>query len=79
MKSWKDVVFLIVMFLILVLCVGGCCYGCHGYSHKSSSSNVDSTRNAFYKRERGEKLTEKEKKELESYDKWKEKQEDKDK
>lgn len=76
MKSWKDLLFLIVMFLILVLCVGGCCYGCRGYSSNDSS---DTTKSAFYKRQRGEELNSKEKKELESYDKWKEKQEDKDK
>ena len=76
MKSWKDVLFLIVMFLILVLCVGGCCYGCRGCS---SSDSSDTTKSSFYKRQRGEELNSKEKKELESYDKWKEKQEDKDK
>lgn len=73
-KSWKDVVVIVVFFLIIGITIKGCssCMSGNSYNERANTS-----RDAFYKQQNGEDLTREEREALDEYNKWLEKQEDK--
>ena len=65
-KSWKDVVFIIVFFLIIGITVKGCC-SCVS----EPTPQEQKMKRTFEKKERGEDLTPKEQETIDNYYEWK--------